>query len=259
MNRSLSVKGEALMNKKRSRKWRICAVIIVSIITVFTIAGAIYVNDYYRADNIALDALLSDEMVSVEQIEDHVVAFVPEEPTAGLIFYPGGKVEYTAYAPLLHGLAEKGVLCLLCRMPCNLAVLDIDAAEGLQEKFPEVGNWYIGGHSLGGSMAAAYVWEHTDDYKGLILLAAYSTKDISQSGLQVLSVYGSQDGVLDIEKYTENLTNLPADLKEYVIKDGCHAQFGSYGRQEGDGTPGISGEEQREAAIDYIMELIENY
>ncbi|MBD5486746.1 MAG: hypothetical protein HDR18_14710 [Lachnospiraceae bacterium] len=87
-------------------------------------------------------------------------------------------------------------------------------------------------------------------------MAAYSTKDINSSGLQVLSVYGTQDGVLNMEKYANNLANLPADSKECIIEEGCHAQFGSYGEQDGDGTPGISGEEQRQITIEAIMELI---
>lgn len=240
-------------NKRR----KIFPAVFAGMIAVLSIICIIYVNDYYHADDMVLDVLQSDETVTVEWIEDDVVTFVPKEPTAGVIFYPGGKVEYTAYAPLMHGLAEEGILCVLCRMPCNLAVLAIDAAEGLQEKFPEVENWYMGGHSLGGSMAAAYVAGHTDDYNGLILLAAYSTKDISQSGLQVLSVYGTRDGVLDMEKYADNLTKLPIDKKECIIEDGCHAQFGSYGKQEGDGAPGISGEEQRKITIEAIMELIQ--
>ncbi len=105
-------------------------------------------------------------------------------------------------------------------------------------------------------MAAVHVAEHADDYNGLILLAAYSTKDISSFGLQALSVYGTEDGELNMEKYTNNLMNLPADRKECIIEAGCHAQFGSYGKQDGDGTPGISGEEQRQITIEAIMELI---
>ena len=58
------------------------------------------------------------------------------------------------YAPLLHDLAEDGILCVLVKMPCNLAVLDMNAADGIPECFPEVTDWYIGGHSLGGAMAA---------------------------------------------------------------------------------------------------------
>lgn len=246
------------MEKRYSgnKRWKIWLAAIVGIIAILAVTCMIYVNDYYRADEAAKQALLSDEEVKVEWIEDDVIAFVPEDVIAGLIFYPGGKVEYTAYAPLLHGLAKEGVLCVLCKMPCNLAVLDSDAAEGMQEIFPGIDKWYIGGHSLGGLMAAVHVAEHADDYNGLILLAAYSTKDISSSGLQVLSVYGTQDGVLNMEKYTNNLTNLPADRNECIIEAGCHAQFGSYGEQDGDGTPGISGEEQRQITIEAVMELI---
>ena len=92
-------------------------------------------------------------MVSVTKQNGNWV-FAPESPTAGLIFYPGGKVENTAYAPLLHDLAEGGILCVLVKMPCNLAVLGMNAADGIPECFPEVTDWYIGGHSLGGAMAA---------------------------------------------------------------------------------------------------------
>ena len=117
------------------------------------IAFGVYVSDYYHADPAAEDALVSDDVVSVTKQNGNWV-FVPESPTAGLIFYPGGKVENTAYAPLLHDLAEDGILCVLVKMPCNLAVLDRNAADSIPERFSEVTDWYIGGHSLGGAMAA---------------------------------------------------------------------------------------------------------
>lgn len=243
--------------KKNIKRWKIVLVVLAGIVAMFSMVCVIYVNDYYRADEAALAVLEPDNTIKAEWVGNDVIAFLPEEPKAGLIFYPGGKVEFTAYAPLMYSLAEEEVLCVLVKMPCNLAVLDMDAAEGLQERFPEVGDWYIGGHSLGGAMAAGYVAEHANEYKGLILLAAYPTEDISQSGLKVLSVYGSEDGVLDMEKYTQGQTKLPADMEEHIIEGGCHAQFGCYGRQEGDGKPEISGEEQREITVRYIMEWLE--
>ncbi|MBQ3601265.1 MAG: alpha/beta hydrolase, partial [Lachnospiraceae bacterium] len=112
------------------------------------------------------------------------------------MFYPGGKVEYTAYLPLMNSLAEEGILCVLLKMPFNLAVLDMNAADGIQEQFPEIENWYIGGHSLGGAMAASYLETHANDYQGLILLGSYSTADLSTTELEVLSIYGSEDTVL---------------------------------------------------------------
>ena len=59
-----------------------------------------------------------------------------------------------------------------------------------------------------------------------------------------------------MEKYTGNLKNLPGDMEEHIMEGGCHAQFGSYGPQKGDGTPQISGKEQREITAGLIMKWI---
>ena len=195
--------------------------------------------------------------VSTEILNDGTMVFEPESATKGFIFYPGGKVEYTAYQPLMAACAEQGILCILVEMPFNLAVLDIDAADGIQEKYPEIKKWYIGGHSLGGSMAASYLADHIDDYDGLILLGSYSTADLSETNLDVLSVYGSEDQVMDQVKYEENKSNLPGDLIEVVIDGGCHAYFGMYGAQEGDGKPTISNEEQIFLTVENIFKVME--
>ena len=182
--------------------------------------------------------------VSTELLDDGTLVFKPQNATKGFVFYPGGKVEYTAYQPLMAACAQQGILCILVEMPFNLAVLDINAADGIQEQHPEIEKWYIGGHSLGGSMAASHLANHIDDYDGLILLGSYSTADLSKTGLDVLSVYGSEDKVMNRVKYDENKSNLPSDLIEVVIEGGCHAYFGMYGAQEGDGKPTISNEKQ---------------
>jgi len=134
--------------------------------------------------------------------------------------------------------------CVLFRMPCNLAVFHINGAEGIQEQLPEIKHWYIGGHSLGGAMADTYAAGHASELDGLILLAAYSTQDLSDSGLAVLSMYGSQDGALDMVKYEQHHVNPPENAAEVVIDGGCHAGFGCYGAQEENGVPSISGNQQ---------------
>ena len=239
--------------KKRTR---IILSVCLALLLVIGIGGYAYMSDYYHADETALEAMAyQTDRVQAEQDGD-VIWFVPEEPTAGLIFYPGGKVEHTAYAPLLHACAENGILCALVRMPGNLAVLDANAADGLQEAYPEIITWYIAGHSLGGAMAATYAAAHPEDFDGLILLAAYSTKDLTGTALRVLSVYGSADSVMNRESYEKNRSNLPADTTEVVLDGGCHAQFGSYGPQDGDGVPTISGEEQVRQTTEAITAFI---
>ena len=239
--------------KKRAR---IILSVCLALLLVIGIGGYAYLSDYYHADETALEAMAyQTNRVQAEQDGD-VIWFVPEEPTAGLIFYPGGKVAHTAYAPLLHACAENGILCALVQMPGNLAVLDANAADGLQEAYPEITIWYIAGHSLGGAMASNYAAAHAEDFDGLILLAAYSTKDLTGTSLRVLSVYGSEDGVMNRESYEKNRANLPADTTEVVLDGGCHAQFGSYGPQDGDGVPTISGEEQVRQTTEAITAFI---
>lgn len=236
--------------KKRTK---IILTICLALVLLLGIGSYAYIMDYYHADETALAVMASQTgQVQIEQ-NGNVTWFVPQEPVAGLIFYPGGKVEYTAYAPLLRACAEKGFLCALVRMPGNLAVLDANAADGLREEYHEVTTWYLAGHSLGGAMAANYAAAHAEEFDGLILLAAYSTKDLSQAPLRVLSIYGSEDGVMSRESYEKNRTNLPAGATEIILEGGCHAQFGSYGPQDGDGIPTMSGEEQIRQTVEAIV------
>lgn len=244
--------SKKIQNKKKRRL--IPIIIIAALIAVF----AVYLSDYYRADADALKVFEeSDDMVSVEE-KQSAVYFIPDEIKAGFIFYPGGKVQAEAYSPLMERCAKEGILCILEKMPFNLAVFKPNAADGAKEEFPDVKNWYIGGHSLGGVMAAKYVFNHADQYNGLILLASYSTSDISNTGLEVLSVYGSEDGVLNMDSYKENKKNLPNNLNEQVINGGCHAYFGSYGKQRGDNEPKITNEEQIDITAKIIGEFMEN-
>ncbi|MBO7218343.1 MAG: alpha/beta hydrolase [Clostridia bacterium] len=241
---------------KRKRRIILWLVSVIVIIAVITGAGAIYVNDYYRADSNAITTFATSNTIFTETLDERTVVYAPEKAKTGFVFYPGGKVEYTAYEPLMKACADKGILCVLIEMPFNLAVLDMNAAEGIMSKYPEIENWYIGGHSLGGSMAASYLSKNVDEFEGLILLGSYSTADLSGTDLDVLSIYGSEDKVMNYEKYTDNKTNLPKDFTEVVIDGGCHAGFGMYGAQYGDGIPIISNQEQIRLTAEKISELV---
>lgn len=244
-----------IFSQERRKKRLIAITSVVVLIAIFVGACAIYLGDYYRTDMEAVEAFAPINTPEQYKKEDNTIVFEPKNATTGFIFYPGGKVEHTAYIPLMQELSSKGILCVLVKMPFNLAVFDINAADGIQENYPEIDSWYIGGHSLGGSMAASYIAENTDNFEGLILLGSYSTADISNTDLKVLSIYGSEDYVLNREKYTNTKTNLPDDFTEIIIDGGCHAYFGMYGPQEGDGTPTISNEYQIRLTAEHIAAM----
>ena len=248
--------SEIKQSRRPHSKLRIALAVLLAVVLICAAAFTVYVNIYYHGEPAAVQAMASDDTVSVYELRDGVTVFAPEEPLAGLIFYPGGKVEHTAYAPLLRACAERGMLCVLIRMPCNLAVFNVNGADGIREQFPDIEHWYLGGHSLGGAMAASYAASHAGELDGLVLLAAYSTQDLTGSGLVVLSVYGSEDGVLDMGKYEQYRSNLPAGASEVVIDGGCHAGFGRYGAQDGDGTPAISSYEQIDRTAEEIARMM---
>ena len=233
-------------------------IILCILLTVAILFGGfyIYVSDYYRTDTEAVEAFSPATVIEERHLDGGSVAYVPEDASAGVIFYPGGKVEYTAYEPLMVALAERGILAVLVKMPFNLAVLKQNAADGIREQFDGIDSWYMAGHSLGGSMAASYISKNREDFDGLILLAAYSTADLSDSGLRVASVYGSEDGVMNREKYGEYMANLPTGTAQTVIDGGNHAYFGMYGEQKGDGEARISASAQITQTAEILSHFI---
>ncbi len=239
---------------RRNRRQGIPVVLIVVFMVCF-IAVSLYLNTYYPADRTAIQTIIGTPT------EFHTLAggtrvTGEENSSVGFIFYPGGKVEAYSYLPLLMECSRNGIFCAMPEMPFRLAVFDIHAAEEIREQYPDIDRWYIGGHSLGGSMAAAHLAGNPDEYDGLILLGSYSTEDFSEGDMDVLSVYGSEDSVLNMEKYEQYRVNLPADTTEIVLDGGCHAYFGVYGAQKGDGVPTITNEEQIERTTEAIAAFV---
>ena len=220
---------------------------IVLVVLILICAGGffVYVSNYYHA--------LDYEVANVNVTEENnYTIYGNSDSETGFIFYPGGKVEAAAYEPILSELAEKGICSVLAEMPYNLAVFDSDAAVNIMNDLPKVKNWYIGGHSLGGAMAASFAAEHQEDFKGVVLLAAYPTDKLE---IPVLSIYGSEDEVLNKEKYKDSI-GLAENLTEIVIDGANHAQFGHYGEQSGDGQAKISKEDQWNETAEQIEEFI---
>ena len=244
------------MKRKISKKKKITLISIAAALLLLVMACAVYLGDYYRADGDAIDAYLPLLRVETRTTDDGYTAFLAEDAIAGVIFYPGGKVEARAYEPLMAELALRGITSVLVEMPFNLAILDMNAADGIRDEFSGIENWYMAGHSLGGAMAASYAAGHTDELSGLILLGAYSTADLSDSSLSVLCLHGSEDMVMNREKHDECLENLPAGYTELEIEGGCHAYFGMYGEQEGDGEPTLTEIEQITETADHIARFI---
>lgn len=245
-------------NKNAKNAIRIMVAVTIAAITIFV--ALLYINDYYEATETAKKAMLGNEVVEVEEMDDYYIfskrpsiSYVGAGEGKGIIFYPGGKVEETAYAPMLLELAENGYDVYLVKMPAKLAIFGMNAAEDIMEKETHIEEWTMMGHSLGGAMAASFSASHDEEVDELVLLAAYSTEDLTNHDIVVYSFYGSEDKVLNMEKYEKYHSNFPEDVIEAVIDGGNHAYYAHYGEQEGDGAATITRAEQQESVLDLYL------
>lgn len=229
------------------RLWKWIGIILCILIGV----SGLYISDY--SQNTDESALQNTNDVKVTKTDFGYFFDGPSEEEA-MIFYPGGKVEDLAYSRLLKEIASNGIDCFLVHMPANLAVLSPNKAQDVLNEY-SYDSWYIGGHSLGGSMAASFASKHANTFSGLILLAAYSTKDLSDTNLKVLTIYGSNDKVLNKDRLKQYEEYLPKDNEVYVIQGGNHSGFGTYGKQDGDGKRSISHWKQIEVTASKIQEI----
>lgn len=233
-----------LKNLKHKKLW-------ISLITVFLImmisfsAFLIWASDYYHAQDEALAILQSDDTIKVKN--NLTILSPAAETDTGFIFYPGAKVEAIAYLPILEKIKQEcGITCILVQMPLNMAIFDQDAAVDVMAQFPEITNWYIGGHSMGGAMASKFASDHEEEIKGLILMGAYIYGDYPPS--KALTIYGTFNSNLEEDiDYTENIV---------LIDGGNHAQFGNYGKQKGDPDATITAEEQQNITVQAMKKFI---
>ena len=225
----------------------------VGIAALLLFALLLYIGTYYRADADADAAMASDETVRVLSA-DFGWRFDGPSETDALIFYPGAKVEAEAYAPLCRTLALSGVDVCLVRTPLRLAVLGINKADTIIGSV-QYARWMIGGHSLGGVCAALYASKHPEKLDGVVMLASYATRPLDD-GLSALYIYGTEDGILNMQSYRDFRENAPEQAAELVIEGGNHAQFGSYGMQRGDGAARITREQQIEQTAAAIAGML---
>ena len=193
-----------------------------------------------RSEN---DVRLSDRLGWYELIPARQDSAAEDiKPTTGFVFVPGARIDSRAYAPVLRPLAEAGYLVAVMKEPFGFAVLDRDHGKKVLDLHPEISHWVVGGHSLGGTVAASLADQY-DLVEGLVLFAAYPADPIIRNDLKILSISGSGDGFTTPEDIEASKAELPPDTYFVAINGAVHSSFGDYGEQPGDGTPTIDSSE----------------
>ncbi|WNR44405.1 alpha/beta hydrolase [Paenibacillus roseipurpureus] len=209
----------------------------------------------YQASEAAFAAMKSDENVTVSE-EGHFIRFEPKTPVQpSMIYYPGGLVKPESYATYAHALAQAGHRTYIVKMPVNLAVLGGDRAAAILAKRGQDETFVIGGHSLGGVMAARFAAAHAAEFSGVFFLASYPDPkgSLVSANLPVISLIGSNDGEVNKDTFAKAKNDLPPTTEYHTIQGGNHSQFGSYGFQKGDNASSISPQEQLDETVQLLL------
>jgi len=245
--------------------WRRAGSIALCVGAVGWLAATWYFRPF-SAQEPALAAMQSDGEVLVTESASRVVMEPADGSVAdvGVFYQPGAKVEARAYAAVLRPLAESGYRVVIIKQPLGIAFLSLGAFSDVQSSYPQTRAWVLGGHSLGGTVAAIQADDHDDDAtgpaRGLLLHASYPAGDISQSlSAEVLSVSGTNDGLATPADIEASVPNLPEGSAFDAIEGAIHSYFGDYGPQPGDGQPTISHDEARtlisNATVEFAAEV----
>lgn len=226
--------------------------VISIILSLVCIIFLVYTGRYYHCSDPA-EAIRNTDTVLVKKT-DFGYFFDGPGTDRCLIFYPGGLVEDISYGRLMIEIAKRGCDCALVHMPYNLAVIHPSAAERVRKEY-HYRYWYIGGHSLGGAMAADYCAGNASEYDGLVMLASYPTKSLRATHLKTLTIYGTNDHILNRHRLQASEILLPTDHTTQIIGGGNHDHFGTYGRQRGDGHATISRRSQQIQTAELITQM----
>ena len=233
-----------------SHGWRLVGRVVLVILAVGWVATMAWLRPLAAVEP-ALAAMQSDPLVTVVESPTQI-ELIPTSGarSTGVQFQPGAKVDARAYAAILRPLAEAGYTVVIPKQPLGIAFLATGAFESARDAHPNITDWVVGGHSLGGTVAAMDAEAHDNDstapVTGLMLYASYPATDMSSTlTAPVLSVSGSNDGLATPEKIDASKSTLPAASDFVVIEGAVHAFFGDYGPQSGDGTPTISHDQAR--------------
>lgn len=178
------------------------------------------------------------------------------DPTVGVVFYPGARVDARAYSRVFRPFVEEGSGVVLVKAPLGVAFLAAGFYETWIREHPGIDHWIVAGHSLGGVAASSAARSELID--GLLLWASFPAGDISGlESLKVVSVYGTNDAIAEPREILASAGDLPETTRFIPVQGGIHSYFGDYGLQPGDGQPGTDRATAQDEIVAASMRLME--
>lgn len=227
--------------------------VVALLLTAALGAGVAWLAVGDDADEVALALALATHAVEVEDV-DGVLTVAPSgasETGPGVVFVPGTRIERAAYVATWAPIVEAtGVTVYVPAVPLNLPVLAADPIGAVIEAHPDRSTWIVGGHSMGGFEAAAYVATADVLPAGLLLWGSGPGRaELADAVVPTMLVAGGSDSVLPLDRALGE-GSLPPDATIAVIDGMVHGQFGRYSDTEDPRDP------DRRSDVDTLDDLV---
>ncbi|CAN7511821.1 alpha/beta hydrolase [Terrabacter sp. LjRoot27] len=242
-----------------ARPWLRALGRVAGVLVTVVVLGALVWLRPFGATPEAVASMSGSADVRVTDAPAHIViAPTSGTPTRGLIFQPGARVDPRAYVPMLSEVSRQGVIVFVVKQPFGIGFLAMTAPHAFIDRHPEVTSWVVGGHSLGGVVAATFAQDHPGLVQGLALWASYPVGSLAdRTDLRVASVSGTRDGFTTPADIEASRALLPGDTAYTAVEGAVHSYFGDYGEQPGDGTPTVPRDDAQRQIVAATIALLD--
>ncbi len=179
-------------------------------------------------------ALVSDDAVEVNFDDWLVMRPKGASPTRGVIVYAGANCDVRGYAEIMRSIAADGYLVVGPTWLFNFSIVDVmlptSKVDQIQSAYPEIKNWVLIGHSMGGATAGIYAHANPDKLDGVIFWDSYTpdTSSLADSTLPVTNIFRATLDGEPPEKFKEMWHVYPPQTVHVPIRGGIHMYFGDF-------------------------------
>ena len=201
----------------------------------------------------ALASMVSDERVTVEYNDYLTQTPAAAKPKTGIIFYPGAYCDVRGYTPVWKEVAAQGYLVVTPKMPFDFSIFSPNAADEVRAAHPEIEQWIIAGHSMGGAMAGVYADNNIDNLAGIIVFDSYppSSNSLADANLPILLFERARADGSRSQKFIDNASLYPQSAELTLIPGAQHMYYGSFdgGSYQEEWGPGIERDTMQKIVI----------
>ncbi len=264
LEKSLSIGDQLELERKKikdRKKRRIYKLLIKISILAFILVIAtfiIHINKKYKVNSYTQELIRSDSEINIIYDKDNNLVFTPyrHNKKEAVIIYPSSGVEPVGYAGMARKIASKGYKVVVAKVFMNYPFFAFDRADKIINSNPDKNRWYLISHNTSGDVAVKAAASNKK-IMGVVFLGTYpSGDDLKLINEPVLTIWGTNDGILDFTKFHAYKNNLPTNADFTEIVGGNNTNFADIKMIAGDNNARISNSIQQDRAAEHIYKFI---